>query len=210
MEVVRIVEYQSDFLFSYRATRHEDRATQLESLFALTKPKNRYPQWHPLIAKPFQHHPPHPHARFRPSSGRNVFYGSFIEETALYEHAFHFMRQRMHLNVDTETGTRTLFFVETNNTNSIQIRTDNNFLAIIDKNNYAASHQFIIKNPHATFLIYPSCRDPLQRDNAAILDIQLLDKNPKWESCINFFYDNQKKQITWLDYSLHIQWAQVS
>ncbi|TAK77309.1 MAG: RES domain-containing protein [Gammaproteobacteria bacterium] len=208
IELVRIVEYQAA-LSSYRATQNEEHALQLELLIETTKPKNLLAAWHPLIATPFRYNPPHPQARFRPPYGKNIFYGAFIEETSLYEHAFHFMKQRMHLNIKTETGIRTLFFVDADNTQSIQIKNATNCTAIMDKNDYTASHQFVLSNPKATFIIYPSCRDPYQRENAAILNIHYLGKNPKWESSIKFFYDNVKKQITWLDYQLHIQWNQV-
>lgn len=209
IELVRIVEHQAT-LSSYRATQNEERAVQLEFLIETTKPKNLYLGWHPLIATPFRYGPPHPKARFRPPYGKNVFYGSFIEETALYEHAFHFMKQRMHLNIETETGIRTIFFINANNDHATQIKNEINCEKITDKNDYSDSHQFVILNPKMTFIIYPSCRDPKQRDNAAVLNIEHLEKNPKWESSIKFFYDNAIKQMTWLDYQLHIKWVEVA
>jgi hypothetical protein len=209
IELARIVEYQTP-LFAYHVTQNEDRAKQLEWLIEYTKPKNLYGEWHPLIATPFRYNPPHHQpARFRQIYGKNVFYGSLIEETTLYEHAYHFMKQRIHLNIRTETGTRTIFFVNADNKNAIHVKNDKHFLLIIDKNNYSASHQFVAANPQATCILYPSCRDPKQRDNAAILDIKRLEKNPTWESSIKFFYDNNKKQMTWIDYQLHIQWTEV-
>lgn len=209
MELVRIVEHQAT-LSSYRATQDEERALQLELLIETTKPRNLYSAWHPLIATPFRYNPPHPHARFRPPYGKNVFYGSLIEETALYEHAFHFIKQRMHLKIKTDTGIRTIFFVDVDDHGLMQLRNHADCSAMMDKNDYSVSQQFIISNPNITLITYPSCRDPQQRDNAAILDIARITKNPKWESSIKFFYDNQKQQISWLDYSLHISWSQVS
>jgi hypothetical protein len=209
IELVRIVENQSA-LSSYRATQNEERALQLELLIETTKPHNPYSMWHPLIATPFRYSPPHPEARFRPSYGKNVFYGSFIEETALYEHAYHFIKQRMHLKIKTDIGTRTLFFIDADENNAIQIKNHPDCSLITDKNDYSASHQFVLSRPKTTFIIYPSCRDPKQRENAAVLDIHHLERYPKWESSIKFFYDNQKKEINWLDYHLHIQWKHVS
>lgn len=209
IELVRIVENQS-ILSSYRATQDEERALQLELLIEATKPKNIHLTWHPLIATPFRYNPPHPEARFRPPYGNNVFYGSLIEETALYEHAFHFIKQRRHLALKSDAGSRTIFFVDADDHHSIQIRNNPNKSVIMHRNDYSASHQFVASNPNATFIIYPSCRDPSQRDNAAVLDINYLNKNPKWESTIKYFYDNQKQAITWLDYRLHIHWNQVS
>lgn len=208
IEIARIVEDQAN-LYSYRATQNQKHALQLESLIESTKPQNFFQQWHPLIATPFRYSPPHPNARFRPPFGKNVFYGSLIEETALFEHAFHFMRERMHLKLLTDTGIRTLFFVDANNQDAIHICAQKDFSALIDKQDYSASHHFIEKNPDATFVIYPSCRDPEQRENAAILDIQHLEKKLKWEANIKFFYNNKLKQLTWIDYPLHIRWEDV-
>lgn len=209
IELVRIVEHQST-LSSYRATQNEERAVQLELLIEMTKPANPYRMWHPLIATPFRYKPPHPQARFRPPYGKNVFYGALIEETALYEHAFHFIKERRHLKIKTDTGVRTIFFVEANDTHSTQLRHHADRVQIMNKDDYSASHQFMMINPKTTFIIYPSCRDPQQRDNVAVLDINHLEKNPKWESTIKFFYDNKQQQINWLDYNLRIQWNQVS
>lgn len=208
IELARIIEYQAS-LYSYRATQNEAAANQLELLIESTKPDNHYMNWHPLISTPFRYSPPHPHARFRPPYGRNIFYASLIEETALYEHAVHFMKQRMHLDATSETGMRTLFFVDADDKNAIDIKDDSQCAAMMNKNDYSASHQFITANPHASFIIYPSCRDPKNRNNAAILDIKHLHHMPKWEATIKFFYDHAKQQINWLDYQLHISWAEV-
>lgn len=208
IELTRIVEHQAA-LSSYRATQNEERALQLELVIEQTKPGNKCTEWHPLISTPFRYNPPHKEARFRPSYGKNVFYGSVIEETALYEHAFHFMKERIHLPIETQTGIRTIFFVDADDSESVDVKTDTNFSAIINKNDYSASHTFMTSH-HQTFIIYPSCRDPIQRNNAAVLNIECLAKNPKWESSIKFFYDNTQKVISWLDYGLHINWQQVA
>lgn len=120
------------------------------------------------------------------------------------------MKQRMHLKIKTETGIRTIFFVDANNTDSVEIRNHPDCNQMMNKNDYSTSHQFVIANPKINFIIYPSCRDPKQRDNAAVLDINYLTENPKWESTIKFFYDNQTQLISWLDYNIHIQWHEVS
>lgn len=209
IELARIVEHQAS-LASYRATQDEDRAVQLELLIEATKPANPYLEWHTLIATPFRYAPPHPEARFRPAYGKNIFYGSCVEETALYEHAYHFMKQRRHLNLQTETGVRSIFAINADDQAALHIQNHKNMSAIIDKNDYTASHEFMKDNADTTFIIYPSCRDPQHRDNAAVLDIQHLDKNPPWEKAIKFFYDNEAKKLLWMDYKLHITWAQVS
>jgi hypothetical protein len=205
IELVRVIEDQT-VLYSYHVTQDEKLAGQLEALLELTKPKDHYAQWHRLIATPFRYNPPLRNARFRQTYGKNVFYGSSTEETSLYEHAYHFMKERIHLKITPETGSRTIFVVDANDKNSIHIMNDN---IIMNRNDYTASQDFIIKNPQAHFIIYPSCRDPQHRNNAAILDIHCLAKNPKWEAAIKFFYDNTKKEINWLDYQLHIKWEDV-
>ncbi len=204
IELVRIITPSK--LYSYRATQHEEHALQLESLFE----KTTYLMWHPLIARSFSYAPPHQQARFRPPYGKNVFYGSVFEETALYESAFHLMKERRHLKTKTETGSRTLFFVDANAEAFTHIKNYPHYTQIMDKHDYTASHQFMMANPHATFIIYPSCRDPEKRDNAAVLDINHLAKNPRWEASIEFFYDNEKRQMHWLDYYLNISWTEVS
>lgn len=208
IELTRVIEDQTN-LYSYRATENETLAQQLDLAIEITKPNLPYSEWHKLISTPFRYSPPLPNARFRPQYGKNVFYASVFEETALYEYSFHFMKERIHLNIETEMGARTIFFVDAHDDNSFHIQHESHFSSIIDKNNYLPSHQFIENNSHLTFIIYPSCRDPLHRDNAAIFDIHRLEKNPKWESSIKFFYDNKKNVISWLDYDLHIEWAQV-
>ena len=208
IELTRIVEHQAS-LSSYRATQNFDRAIQLELLIESTKPKNSHIEWHPLIATPFRYTPPHSEARFRPRYGKNIFYGSCFAETALYEHAFHFMKQRIHLKIKTETGLRTLFSVDALDHHATEIKSISNSLSILDKNDYSSSHQFIAANPAVSFIIYPSCRDPQQRNNAAILDINFLNKTLNKDSSIKFFYDNSARKITWLDYKLPIHWNQV-
>jgi len=209
IEVVRVVESQAT-LSSYRATKNLVRARELELLIESTKPGHIDFRWHSLIATPFRYSPPLRQARFRPPYGKNVFYGSMLEETALYEHAFHFMKQRQHLEIKSDTGCRTIFSVKADDTDAIKIKHHPHRKKIMDKNDYSESHQFVQSHPNVTFIIYSSCRDPKQRDNAAILDIKHLDESPAWESSINFFYDNQQKKISWLDYNLDIQWSQVS
>jgi hypothetical protein len=209
IEVNRIVEHQAS-LSSYRATQDEERAIQLELLIEYTKPKIPTLDWHYLISTPFRYSPPHPNARFRPPfSRRNVFFGALHTDTAFYEFAYHFMKQRIHLNADSETGQRTLFSVEANPIAAIRIHEHIDCQKITAKNNYTASHEFIENNPQVTFILYPSCRDPEQRDNAAILDIQHLEKNPKWETSLKFFYDFKKQELTWIDKSLHIRWESL-
>lgn len=211
-DIARVVEHQST-LSSYKATKHENRAEQLELLIELSKPSNRHQTWHRLIATPFRYPPPQPQhqARFRPAYGRNVFYGSIMQNTALYEYSYHFMKQRTHIQHKTpDAGMRTIFIVGTTEYNAHDISSDANLAAIMDKNNYTASHAYIKNNPNITFIRYPSCRDPSKGSNIAVLDINHLSKTPKWETTIKFFYDFSAQKISWIDYNLHIDWQTVS
>lgn len=209
MTLYRIIENQAA-LSSYKATKNEAEAVQLELLIEKTKPKNPYHEWHPLIATPFRYSPPHPSARFRPPYGKNVFYGASCDETALFEHAFHFMKQRLHLNFDTDTGLRTLFSLESNDDAAFDFMKFPLTTAALDKSDYRASHEFILNNPNLSFIRYPSVRDPHHRANAAVLDIKHLNKNPTTEHTIQFFYDNKHKIMLWLPYHLHIHWSDVA
>lgn len=208
IELNRIVENQAN-LSSYKATKDEARAQQLELLIELTKPENKHINWHPLISTPFRYPPPHPIGRFRPRFGKNVFYGACLEETALYEYSYHLMKQRSHLNVEPETGLRTIFVVDANNAESVDIRNDPSCFSIMNKNNYDPSHEFILQNPGNTFIIYPSCRDPKHRDCVAVMDIKFLERSIKWESTIKYFYNYNSQTISWIDYSLNIQLAEL-
>jgi hypothetical protein len=208
MELVRIALNHIG-LSSYKATQNKERAEQLELLIEQTKPHQPDAAWHPLISAPFRHPPPHPAGRFRPPFGKNVLYAACEKQTAQYEQAFHFMKERVHLPIETETGMRTLFYIATYHHRVFNLKNSKYCDAITDKNDYTASHQFVMDHPKETFILYPSCRDPQHRDNAAILDITHLAKQPKQELLINFFYDNHKKEITWLDDAFRIQWDEV-
>lgn len=209
IDLARIVENQAN-LSSYNATKNEERAVLLEQLIEYTKPVNLYTDWHFLIATPFRYNPPYKNARFRPRfAKRNVFYASSCDETACYEYGYHFMKERQHLSVEPECAVRTLFYVTANDQQAVHLQTYTHYQKIMDKHDYSASHQFIADHAEAHFIIYPSCRDPEHRDNAAILEIGYLDKKPKWETSLKLFYDYQKKQLTWLDKRLSILWDEV-
>jgi hypothetical protein len=208
-ELFRIVEDQAK-LSSYRATQNEDEAVQLELAIELTKPKNYYHEWHDLIATPFRYSPPHKIGRFRAAFSKNVFYGSLSILTSYYEYAYHFIFERRHLKISPETGKRTLFSVHANPAGALHIHDHEHLDKLIHKSDYSYSHQFIETNPDTRFIIYPSCRDPNKGNNAAVLDINLLDKQIHHEASIKYFYDNEKQEIFWMDAGLHIGWREVA
>lgn len=198
-------------VYNFNATNDVRLATQLGMLIESTKRKDAYFEWDELISVSFRYPPPHPLARFRPLYGNNVFYGSLVSETALYEFAYYIMKERINIKkVKSESGVRLLFTVDANNTQSVNVRFHQNCSSLIDRYDYSASHQFVKTNPQATFIIYPSCRDPRQRDNAAVLDINHLDKYVNRVKSLRFFYDYEQKVLLWMDYKLQIAWSEVS
>jgi hypothetical protein len=219
-EVHRVVEYQAS-IYSFRATQDEAKALQLELLIEQTKPPlKHHSSWHDLIATPFRYSLPVPtsySARFRPpASHRNVFYASTYLETALFEYSYHFMRQRVHLlqgkrrRKYTETGTRTSFSVNTDDSGATDIRADPNVTALMDRHDLSASHAFIRSHATIPYLVYPSTRDPNQRDNVAIFEITKLSRTLNFEQPLNFFYDFKKREVFWINKELKILWSQVS
>lgn len=218
--VYRVVENQAN-LVSYQATQDEEKAIQLEILIDLTKPKLDPGQthWDELILTPFRYDLPvltQYQARFRPPFHmKNVFYSSEDLDTALYEYSFHFMRQRVHLQLGrkkkkNETGIRTGFSVDTDDTNSFDLKSDPHFEKIMNKNSYADSHEFIRQHPEIDYLIYPSARDPQKKNNIAIMEIKRISKKISYERALNYFYDYKKKEIIWLlRPDLSIGWFQV-
>lgn len=204
MELFRIIKNQGIVNYNYSSTQNKKQAEQVSLMITKAKPSVSYHPWHPYISASFKLKRPHPSARFRPPLGRHVFYGSSTEITALYEQAYFIMKDRVILQQGDNADTRTIFSVDADNKNAVHI-TDPH---ILDKNNYAASQQYITSNAHS-FITYPSCRDPQHRINAAILDINHLAKTPNWESPIQFFYDDNLQQITWNN-SFTITWQEVS
>lgn len=217
IEVHRVVENQAQ-LTSYKATQDKEKAIQLEILIDLTKPPMRQSGWDELIATPFRYDlpvMPKFQARFRPPYfSKNVFYSSHVLETALYEYSYHMMRQRVHLQVGkrrvkNETGTRTGFSADADDSLAIRIHSFPNAKVILNKSDYSASHAYVQSNPNVDFIVYPSVRDPQHRDNMAIMNISHLSRRLRSERQLNFFYDYRKKTVTWIDVGFTIEWEQV-
>ena len=215
--VHRVVEDQAR-VSSFQATQDVEKAIQLEILIDFTKPPIREADWDDLVSTPFRYDLPvlpTYQARFRPPyHSKNVFYGSEALATALFEYSYHLMRQRIHLQsgkrrVKNETGVRTGFEVESDDSHAVRIHKHPDVSKIMDKSDYSASHEFIRSSPDTTYLIYPSVRDPKKRDNMAIMDIKLLAEKPLGERQLNFFYDYRKKAVFWIELGLFILWKQV-
>ncbi len=214
IEAYRVIQDQTHN-YSYDATESAEEAAYLESILELSKPREIYAQWHRLIAAPFRYPlPVQPayKARFTPPYyTRNALYCSKESVTALYEHAFHFLRQRVHLEgAATETGLRTIFslFVEEQDVDDISGHPD--ITRITARNDYSASHDYIRKNPNAKVIGYPSSREPSRRMSFAVLEIASLGKKVGEERPMSFYFDPATKTIRWIEYTLDIDWKTVA
>lgn len=217
IEVFRVVEDQAH-VYGFKATGDQEEAVQLETLIDLTKPKLEFSEWDVLIATQFRYALPvgvDYAARFRPPYfSKNVFYSSEFLETALYEYGYHLMRQRVHLfqkkkKKETETGSRTGFSVHLDHSGYADVGQQSNSTAILSKNDYSASHDFIKANKDIEVVKYSSVRDPSARPNYAVFTIQRLEKEINRHESLEFFYDYKKKELYWINQELKIAWATV-
>lgn len=210
----RVVQDQTRS-YSFDATKSAEEAAYLESVLELTKPRDFYAEWHRLVAAPFRYPlPVQPayQARFTPPYyTRNALYCSRESATALYEHAYHFLWQRVHLKVAVpETGLRTIFslFIESKDIEDVTPHPD--IGRIMDRSNYSASHDYIRTNPQVKALGYPSCRDPQRRMNYAAMEIASLGKNIGEEKLIEFYFEPARGNIRWIESNLDIDWKAVA
>jgi hypothetical protein len=212
IEVCRIVESQSR-LYAEQATSSYEKALYLESILEETKPKLPAEGWHPLIATPFRYPlpvSPSYQARFRPPFfSKNVLYASRDLRTILYEHAYHFLRERVHLKAIRESGQRTAFTLFISSTHITDLHKHPDIRRIMDRRDYAPSHAYIQEHPEAEVLLYPSCRDPQAGDNYAVLDVLSLAKHIGSQETISYYFEPDQPSIVWMDYGLRIAWKQV-
>jgi hypothetical protein len=213
IEVCRIVESQSR-LYAEQATSTYEKALYLESILEETKPKLPAKGWHPLIATPFRYPlpvSPTYQARFRPPFfPKNVLYASRELRTALYEHAYHFLRERVHLKGVRETGQRSAFALFITSSHITDLRQHEAIAQLMNRRDYTPSHAYIQAHPEAQALLYPSCRDPRRGDNFAVLDIHALAKHIGTQETLSYFFEPAHPSIVWMDYGLRITWKEVS
>lgn len=195
----RIVENQAN-LYGFRAAANAEKALYLEDIIETTKPAPLTAGWDKLIAAPFR----------LPYFNRNILYCSKELLTALYEHAFHYLRERVHLKGIREAGQRTAFtlFIDPKAVTDIRRRRDAK--ALTAREDYAASHAYIAKNPAVRVIAYPSCRDPERGLNYAALDINAVGPNTGERRAISFYFDQSQGSILWTDFDLPIRWAEVA
>lgn len=214
IEVCRIVESQSR-LYAQQATSSYEHALYIESLLETTKPSLTGKGWHPLIATPFRYALPVPEiyrARFRPAFySKNVLYACREYRTALYEHAFHFLHERIHLNkAIRDRGQRTIFSLSITSPQITDIRTDPNIQKIMDRHDYGPSHEYLLAHPEVQVILYPSCRDPQHGECYAVFDIHCLAPGIGTERTLSYSFEPDKKAVIWMDDSLQIKWDEVS
>lgn len=215
IDVFRLVENQAR-VYGYKATLDEEEAIHLESMIEQSKPQLDFTEWDELIFTPFRYALPIQDkysSRFcPPNSKRNAFYCSEQLITTFFEYSYHFMRQRIHLQLKkkrkiNETGTRTSFSVSLEEEPNVDVSIQPGTLKIMAKSDYSESHRFAVAHYHADVIKYPSVRDPSRSSNYAVFKIERLGKHPKTEKQINYFYDYSKKTIHWIDQDLTIAWS---
>lgn len=212
IEAHRIVENQSQ-LYGFRATKSAPKAAYVDSVLEATKPDLLHKEWHRLIATPFRYSlpcPPSRQARFRPAYfDRNILYCSLRSTTVLYEHAYHFLKERIHLTRSRDYGQRTAFTLFLNEEAVTDIHGHPDIKAIMDRQNYSASHAFIKTKADVKILSYPSCRDSERGPNYAALEITALGKDIGDERTLAFYFDQADQSVFWTDLGLKIYWNDV-
>ncbi len=213
ISVYRIVQPQAP-LYAYASTSSPENAVQLESLLEAAKPDQFVDSWHLLISTPFRYPIPveaHYQARFKPpESDIRVLYSSKFANTALYEHAYYFIRERLHLGAEDETGNRTLFSLSLNEKKVTDLMRHPHVRALTDRKNLTASHEYIRMNPEVKGVKYPSCRDPNRGENFAVFDIHVLGKNIGEERSLSFVFQARKRSLFWVNNRLIIEWNEVN
>ena len=209
----RVVENQVG-QYGFRAADGAPKALYLEAIIESTKFAPLDDGWDKLIAAPFRYPLPVPsalRARFRPPfSNRNVLYCSKELLTALYEHAFHFLRERMHLKGMREPGQRNAFCLGIEPKAVTDLRSRRDVKALTARGDHSASHAYIREHPKVRVAAYPSCRDPKHGLNFAALDITALSRTVSERRSISFYFDQTDASILWTDFDRLIRWSEVA
>lgn len=209
----RVVENQAG-LYGFRAAAGAPKALYLEAIIEATKPAPLTDGWDKLIAAPFRYPLPVPfsrQARFRPAFfSRNVLYCSKELSTALYEHAFHFLRERIHLKGIRETGQRNAFCLGVEPKAVTDLRSRRDLKALTSRDDHTASHAYMREHPKVRVVAYPSCRDPKRGLNYAALDITALSRAVGDQRTLSFYFDQTDASILWMDFDRLIRWDEVS
>lgn len=217
IQLWRIVEFGfNNEKYSRKVTSSEDHASALDLLLERSKPVHSHQEWDPYIFAPFRYSLPVPSvysARFRPPYfSRNVFYGSFSKETSFYESSYHFMKERVHLNNHEESGHRSLFSVNCDISNTLDICKDPDVDKIMSRSSYEKSYTIANLALDKSGIVFPSCRDPEKKECAAMYEISCFEKNINTELSISFKYSSDKS-LCWYKHklvNLTIHWEVVA
>lgn len=194
----RIVEHQSQSVVR-QLTDSQEEFEFIESLIETTKPAIINSKHHYLIKTPFRYPlpvEPQFQERFKPPYfHKNCLYASEHYQTAAFEYAFHWLKQRIHIkNLSHQTQPRTHFQIKFHDPQCLNITKHKNIKRLMNRSNYSASHDFILKHSDISSLKYPSCRDPQQRPCLAVFDINTLDEKIHNERTILLIYNQQQKK----------------
>jgi hypothetical protein len=219
MALHRIVELQARSI-SRQTTDTPQEYDYIESLIESLKPPIPQTKHHYLIRTPFRYPLPVPsdyQARFKPPFyPRNPFYGAAGYETCVFETAYHWLRQRVHLKgLSQRAEPRTYFTVSFHDERLVDISRRKDVKALMDRRDYAASHRFIETHPETTSILYPSCRDPQRRPCVVTFQIESLGKKPRNLTTVEFIYDERLKRCKVLhplyeERPMEVDWKDVA
>jgi len=177
--------------------------------------------WHELIKGPFRHPVPiNPtfSKRFLPPHWhKNAFFAAYAPITSVHEIAFYFLRERVGRNISSIGQARTLFSVEFNDPDLVDLSGHPDIVKIMDRNDHTKSHQVVRESPNTSSFGYPSCRDPNRGGCVVTYEINCLGKTPKTEQQLTYVFDKETSSvkisspITLLEgLPLQITWESIS
>lgn len=215
----RILELQAHTVIR-KLTDTQEEYEFIESLIESQKPTYPKKEHHYLIQTSFRYSlpvPVHYQARFKPPfSHRNCFYGAEFYRTSAYEYAYHWLRQRVHLEgLSQEAQARTHFTVSFKDAKLFDLRKDPACREVMARKDYAPSHEFMRAHPEITSILYPSCRDPEAAACVVTFEIETLGRKALSEKTLYFVYQAARKACSIQDVLqnepvLEVSWAQVA
>ncbi len=216
----RIVELQLGDSYAKKATDTYEESKLLDQILDKSKPFIEKSSFDKLIYTSFRYDLPVPEiysARFRPPLfEKNVWYGTYEIETAIFEASFHFLKERVHLkNAGGSVESRTLVHAHGNVKNFLNILKHKNIKKIMDKNSHIASYAVaadaIKRNKDG--ILYPSCRDPKKGICAAVYNIDVFsdDISKLSELTLNLYYKDKK--VNWSrgkSINIDVEWSDIN
>lgn len=214
----RIVELQAKTI-TRKTTDTQAKYDYIENLVESLKPPLPQTTHHYLISTPFRYPLPVPplyQARWRPPYyHRNSFYGTMVYPTCVYETGYHFLRQRIHLKgLSQGVETRTHFRVNFHDLKAVDISKRKDLSLLMNRQDYSYSHNFILKHPSISSIVYPSCRNPEGQKCVCTFSLASLGKKPRDEGTLHFIYDEEQKKCVVEDPlnrfpRMEVEWEEV-